>query len=77
MTQEGCASTEVSGSATLYEAAEVMAGAGVGALVVGDGDPPAGIVTERDLVGALAELLWNARHARSQSLKPVTESCDG
>ena len=44
----------VGGSATLYEAAEVMAGAGVGALVVGDGDPPAGIVTERDLVGALA-----------------------
>ena len=30
-----------------------------------------------DLVGALAELLWNARHARSQSLKPVTESRDG
>ena len=34
-------------------------------------------VDEDDLVGALAELLWNARHARSQSLKPVTESCDG
>jgi hypothetical protein len=34
-------------------------------------------VDEDDLVGALAELLWKARHARSQSLKPVAESCDG
>src|SRR5262245_3339963 len=44
----------VGGDATLYEVADVMAGAGVGALVLGDGDPPAGIVTERDFVSALA-----------------------
>jgi CBS domain-containing protein len=44
----------VGADATLYEVADVMAGAGVGALIVGDGDPPAGIVTERDFVGALA-----------------------
>ena len=34
-------------------------------------------VDEDDLVGALAELLWDARHARSRSPRPVTESCDG
>ena len=44
----------VGGDATLYEVADIMAGAGVGALVVGDGDLPTGIVTERDFVGALA-----------------------
>src|SRR5215510_9974710 len=44
----------VGGDATLYEVAGIMAGAGVGALVLGDGDPPEGIVTERDFVGALA-----------------------
>jgi CBS domain-containing protein len=44
----------VGADATLYEVADVMAEAGVGALVVGDGDPPAGIVTERDFVGVLA-----------------------
>ena len=40
--------------ATLYEVAEAMAAAGVGALLVGDLDRPSGIVTERDLAGALA-----------------------
>jgi CBS domain-containing protein len=44
----------VAGDATLYEVAGVMAGASVGALVVGDGDRPAGIVSERDFVAALA-----------------------
>lgn len=41
--------------ATLHDAADALARAGVGALVVGDGDKPAGIVTERDLVRVLAE----------------------
>ena len=40
--------------ATIPEAAGTMAAAGVGALVVGTGDDPAGIVTEHDLVGVLA-----------------------
>lgn len=44
----------VAAGATLYEVADLMAAAGVGALVVGDRDRPAAIVSERDLVGALA-----------------------
>jgi CBS domain-containing protein len=44
----------VGAHATLFEVAEAMAAAGVGALVVGDLDRPSGIVTERDLAGALA-----------------------
>jgi CBS domain-containing protein len=43
--------------ATLHEVADAMAAAGVGALVVGDLDQPSGIVTERDLAGALAARL--------------------
>jgi CBS domain-containing protein len=38
----------------LCEAADVMTAAAVGALIMGDGDPPDGIVSERDLVSALA-----------------------
>jgi CBS domain-containing protein len=52
--------TESPGSgrrATLHEVADAMAAAGVGALVVGDLDQPSGIVTERDLAGALAARL--------------------
>jgi CBS domain-containing protein len=44
----------VEADAMLFEVAEAMAAAGVGALVVGDLDRPSGIVTERDLAGALA-----------------------
>ena len=44
----------VEAGAMLFEVAEAMAAAGVGALVVGDLDRPSGIVTERDLAGALA-----------------------
>lgn len=40
--------------ASLCEAADVMTAAAVGALIMGDGDPPAGIISERDLVSALA-----------------------
>jgi CBS domain-containing protein len=40
--------------ACLLEIADALAAAGVGALVVGDGDQPSGIVSERDLVYALA-----------------------
>jgi CBS domain-containing protein len=45
----------VDAEATLCEAADIMTAAAVGALVMGEGDPPAGIVSERDLVKALAE----------------------
>jgi CBS domain-containing protein len=41
--------------ATLHDAADALARAGIGALVVGAGDKPVGIVTERDLVRVLAE----------------------
>lgn len=41
--------------ATLYEVADAMARAGVGSLLIGTRDAPTAIVTERDLVTALAE----------------------
>ena len=41
--------------AGLLEVADALQSADVGALVVGDGDRPAGIISERDLVGALAK----------------------
>jgi CBS domain-containing protein len=46
----------VAPDATLEEVAEAMVAAGVGALVISDGpgDGATGIVSERDLVGALA-----------------------
>ncbi|HZA78136.1 MAG TPA: CBS domain-containing protein [Acidimicrobiales bacterium] len=47
----------VAPDATLEEVAEAMVAAGVGALVLSDaaGDGAAGIISERDIVGALAE----------------------
>jgi len=45
----------VAPDATLHDVAEAMKAADVGSLLVGDLAEPAGIVTERDLVGALAE----------------------
>ncbi len=45
----------VAPEATLHEVAEAMTVADVGSLLVGDLAEPTGIVTERDLVGALAE----------------------
>jgi CBS domain-containing protein len=47
--------TSVSRDATIYEAADALAAADVGALVVEAGDEPVGIVTERDLVRVVAE----------------------
>jgi CBS domain-containing protein len=41
--------------ASLVEVALGLQTAGVGALVVRDGDVPEGIISERDLVGAIAE----------------------
>jgi CBS domain-containing protein len=41
--------------ATILEVADAMTAASVGALVVSDGDGAAGIVSERDIVGALAK----------------------
>ena len=45
----------VAAGATLLEVADALAAGGISALVVGDGDDPVGIVTERDVVGALGE----------------------
>jgi len=45
----------VAPDATLHEVADALVAAGVGALVVGDGDDPAGIISERDIVDALAQ----------------------
>ncbi|HET6950467.1 MAG TPA: CBS domain-containing protein [Acidimicrobiales bacterium] len=45
----------IDAGASLYEVADALAAAGVSALVVGEGDHPTGIVTERDLAGALAD----------------------
>lgn len=52
----GAPIARVAPDATLEEVAEAMIAAGVGALVISDdpGDGAAGIVSERDLVGALA-----------------------
>jgi CBS domain-containing protein len=44
----------VAADAPLHAVADALVAAGVGALVVGDGDQPSGIVSERDLVHALA-----------------------
>lgn len=44
----------VAPAATLLDVADALAVSDIGALVVGDGDRPAGIVSERDLVRALA-----------------------
>jgi CBS domain-containing protein len=44
----------VAADASLHAVADALVAAGVGALVVGDGDQPTGIVSERDLVHALA-----------------------
>lgn len=46
---------EVSGRATLTQVAETLAAAEVGALVVVDGTTALGVVSERDLVCALAD----------------------
>ena len=46
--------TGVAADATLLEVTDALAAAGLGALVVGGGDQPAGIVSERDVVAALA-----------------------
>lgn len=44
----------VDADATLLEVADTLATGDIGALIVGDTDRPVGIVTERDLVAALA-----------------------
>jgi CBS domain-containing protein len=46
---------KVAPEATIFEVADAMTAASVGALVVSDDDGAAGIVSERDIVGALAK----------------------
>jgi CBS domain-containing protein len=50
----GAPVASVASDATISEVADAMVAASVGALIVDDGDGPAGIVSERDIVGALA-----------------------
>lgn len=51
----------IAGDATLSEAARLLARRRIGAVVVRDGDEPvAGILSERDIIGALAEKSVNA-----------------
>lgn len=51
----------IAGDATLSEAARLLARRRIGAVVVRDGDDPvAGILSERDIVSALAEKSVNA-----------------
>ncbi|HEX6417005.1 MAG TPA: CBS domain-containing protein [Acidimicrobiales bacterium] len=45
----------VAADADLHQIAEALVEASVGALVIGDDDGASGIVSERDVVGALAE----------------------
>jgi CBS domain-containing protein len=45
----------VAPEASLHEVADALVAAGVGALVVGDGDDPTGIISERDVIDALAQ----------------------
>lgn len=51
----GDAVASVSPDATLHEVADVLCDGGFGAVVVGDGSTPDGLVSERDLVRALSE----------------------
>ncbi len=51
----GDAVASVAPDATLSEVADVLCDGGFGAVVLGDGARPSGLVSERDLVRALAE----------------------
>lgn len=55
--------------ATVAEAAGVMADAGIGALLVRDGDDVSGIVSERDVVRATATLTDHAALANPQATR--------
>lgn len=46
--------TRIPGHATLFDVADALTAAEIGALVIGDGDAVDAIVTERDVVRALA-----------------------
>lgn len=51
----GDAVASVEPGATLHEVADVLCDGGYGAVVVGDGERPDGLLSERDLVRALSE----------------------
>lgn len=63
---------------TLLQAAAIMDNAGVGALVIVDGDRPVGIVTDRDLVrrGMARGLPLDARVDAVMSTPIITVSAD-
>jgi CBS domain-containing protein len=66
----------VAPDASLHEVSDALVAAGVGALVVGDGDGAAGIVSERDIVGALAERRDPARTRASDIANTTLVWCD-
>jgi CBS domain-containing protein len=66
----------VAPDASLLEVADALVAAGVGALVVGDGDNPAGIISERDLVDALAQRRDLARTPASAFAALTLVWCD-
>ena len=74
----GAPIARVAPDATLEEVAEAMAVAGVGALVLSDGtgDGAAGIISERDIVGALAKRRDPASTRASDVAKTTLVWCD-
>jgi len=73
----GAPVARVAADATLHEVAFLMAASDVGALVLGDGDEPVGIVTERDLVAALDERRDPARTTAGEIASTRLVWCDG
>lgn len=51
----GDAVVRIPSDATLAEAARVLAGSEIGAVLIGEGDRPEAVVSERDLVHAVAD----------------------
>ena len=45
----------VAADASLHEVSDILTAHGIGTVIVGDEDDPAGIVSERDIVSALAD----------------------
>lgn len=62
--------------ATINEAAEALAAAGIGALVVEAGHHPVGIVTERDFVRVLAERRDPGTTRVGDVAQPTLVRCD-
>jgi CBS domain-containing protein len=62
----------IDGDATLTEAAQVMAAKRVGAALVFEGERLAGILTERDVLRAVADRRLERRSAEAMTPRPET-----